>query len=170
MRRVNLMLCGMGGMLLAVGCRAPIRVATQVTEVPRVDLELSGGNRGYLVGTPPEPKPLKTTRQMLETDIEIPSFYKPKPSGVKARLDDGGLLPPGSFDAVVEAVRRLVPESNPILDRFSARRSAAIAQLGANTRRALAFQKETLATALPTRHYHRKVCLIRTRKCNMLAG
>jgi len=56
--------------------------------VPRVDLELSGGNRGYLVGTPPEPKQLKTTRQMVETDIEIPSFYRPKPSGVTIRLDE----------------------------------------------------------------------------------
>lgn len=67
---------------------------------------------------------------------------------VKARLDNGGLLPPGSFGAFLEAVRRLVPQTNPVLDRFSARRSAAIADLRANTRRALGFQKETLATAL----------------------
>jgi len=75
----------------------------------------------------------------------VPRRFRPH---VKARFDEGGLLPPGSFSAVVDAVRSLVPQSNPILDRFSERRSVAIGQLGANTRRALAFQKETLATAL----------------------
>jgi hypothetical protein len=39
---------------------------------------------------------------------------------VRARFDDGVLVPPGSFSAFVEAVRRLVPQTNPILDRFSA--------------------------------------------------
>ncbi len=88
MRTLSLVLCGISGILLAVGCRTPTRIATRITEVPRVDLELSGGNRGYLVGTPPEPKRLKTTRQMIETDVEIPSFYQPKPPGVTVRLDD----------------------------------------------------------------------------------
>ena len=64
--------------LVVVGCQAPTRMAVKVTEVPRVDLELQGGNRGYLVGTPPEPEKLKTTRQMLEGTVELPSFYKPR--------------------------------------------------------------------------------------------
>lgn len=88
MRHVSVVVCGLGSLLWVVGCRAPTRVVIRVTEVPRVDLELSGGNRGYLIGTPPEPKRLKTTRQMIETDVEIPSFYKPKPPGLKVRLDD----------------------------------------------------------------------------------
>jgi len=67
---------------------------------------------------------------------------------VAARFENGGPLPPGSFGAVVEAVRGLLPESNALLDRFSERRSTAIANLGANTRRALAYQKETVATAM----------------------
>ena len=75
-----------GGVLVLVatsGCRA----ATRVTTVPRVDLELAGGgNRGYLVGTPPPAQELKTTMEMIQTDLEIPSFYKPK-RGVTA----GGL-------------------------------------------------------------------------------
>ena len=64
--------------LVAVGCHTPTRVAVKVTEVPRVDLELAGGNRGYLVGTPPAPAKLKTTRQMMEGTIELPSFYRPR--------------------------------------------------------------------------------------------
>lgn len=53
---------------------------------------------------------------------------------VKTRLDDGGLLPPASFSAVLDAVRSLVPQSNSLLDRFSERRSAAIARLSSDKR------------------------------------
>ena len=67
---------------------------------------------------------------------------------VASRFEAGGLLPPGSFAAVVEAIRELLPESNRLLERFSARRQALIAELSTNVRRALAYQKETLATAL----------------------
>lgn len=78
------------GLVLLPGCRA----ATRVTEIPRVDLELEGGNRGYLVGGPPEADAgtVKPTRQMVQTDVEIPSFYRPRPSGSQAHLDE--LSPP----------------------------------------------------------------------------
>ena len=79
---------GVVGVLVISGCRT----ATRVTEVPRVDLELSGGNRGYLVGTPPEAAQLKTTRQMVETDVEVPSFYKPRRLGAPMNLE--GFTPP----------------------------------------------------------------------------
>lgn len=55
--------------LSAAGCRS----MTKVSEIPRVDMELEGGNRGYLVGTPPQPEPRKMTRQMVETTIELPT-------------------------------------------------------------------------------------------------
>ena len=71
-KRLN-MATGILGILVAAGCRT----ATKVTEVPRVDLDLAGGNRGYLIGTPPETAALKTTRTMVQTDVEIPTFYKP---------------------------------------------------------------------------------------------
>ena len=72
-KRLN-MAAGIMGVLVAAGCRT----ATKVTEVPRVDLGLGGGNRGYLVGAPPaETEELKTTRKMVWTDVEIPTFYKP---------------------------------------------------------------------------------------------
>lgn len=71
------------------GCRA----ATRVTTVPRVDLEVMGsGNRGYLIGTPPPAGELKTTREIIETDVEIPSFYKPKRGQTAAGL--GEIAPP----------------------------------------------------------------------------
>ncbi len=66
----------LSAIVLLAGCRT----ATRIKDIPRVDLELNGaGNRGYLLGTPPESANLKTTRQILETNIEIPSYYKPKP-------------------------------------------------------------------------------------------
>ena len=70
--------------VLVSGCRT----GTQLTEVPRVDLELASGNRGYLVGSAPAEATLKTTRQMVETTIELPSFYKPKRSNQNAGLDN----------------------------------------------------------------------------------
>jgi len=43
-----------------------------------VDLEFGGGNRGYLIGSPPpETAALKTTRRMVQTDVELPTLYKP---------------------------------------------------------------------------------------------
>jgi len=104
MRQLALVMCGLGATSLLIGCHAPTRMATRITEVPRVDLELGGGNRGYLIGTPPEPTRLKTTRQMVETDIEIPSFYQPKPAGgMKTELDD--IAPPETDAAAVPDAR-----------------------------------------------------------------
>ena len=77
MHRFMLGATGLVSVLVVSGCRT----ATRMTEMPRVDLEVSGGNRGYLVGTPPPAGELKATREMIQTDIEIPSFYKPKRSG-----------------------------------------------------------------------------------------
>ena len=91
MGRWNSMVVGLVGIVVASGC---VRSATRITEMPRVDLNLAEGNRGYLVGTPPEPGSQKTTRQMIGTDIEIPSFYKPKKgAGGAATLE--GTAPPG---------------------------------------------------------------------------
>lgn len=66
---------------LALAAAAGCRTATRIKDVPRVDLQVedSGGNRGYLVGTPLAAKEWKTTRQIVETDVELPSFYKTKP-------------------------------------------------------------------------------------------
>jgi len=77
--------------LLVAGCKAPTRMATKVTEVPRVDTATSGGNRGYLLGTAPPAAEGRTTRQMIETVIEVPSAYKPKPGmgGAQQPEDQG---------------------------------------------------------------------------------
>lgn len=85
MHRLAHLTVGLIGLLALAGCRT----ATRVTEVPRVDLELSGaGNRGYLIGTPPPAPEQDPTRQMVHIDVEIPSFYKPTLSGTTVGLED----------------------------------------------------------------------------------
>ena len=63
-------------------------------------------------------------------------------------LDEGGILPPKSFLAVVSAIHALNPEIHPLLVRFNERRTFAIGKLGQKTVEALAVQKESLSTAL----------------------
>ncbi len=70
MSRVAVVALGMMGIVGLAGCRT----TTQVTELPRVDLNLEQGNRGYLVGTAPDPGERKTTRQMVHMTIELPGF------------------------------------------------------------------------------------------------
>ena len=84
MRTITPYVVGCLAILIADGCRT----ATRVKEVPRVDLEVenAGGNRGYLVGTPPSATAWKTTRQIVETDVEIPSLYTPKRTGAPVSL------------------------------------------------------------------------------------
>lgn len=93
-------------LLTIVGCRT----ATRVSEVPRVDLELEGGNRGYLVGHPPDAAAWKTTRQMVQMDIEVPSFYQPTRSGAPMSLD--GIAPPET--ETEEPVAHVPPEWTPV--------------------------------------------------------
>ena len=76
--------------LVASGCRA----GTHMIQESRVDLDLSGGNRGYLVGHPPADQVTQqTTRQMIETELEVPSRYKPRiGEGQAASLNAEGVV------------------------------------------------------------------------------
>lgn len=65
---------GLLGVLLS-GC--VMTTTTRVVEMDRVDQQLSGNdNRGYLVGKPSEEEIQyrKTTRQVIRTDIELPTL------------------------------------------------------------------------------------------------
>ena len=62
------------GVLLS-GC--VVTTTTRVVEMDRVDQQLSGsGNRGYLTGSSSEEEtqPRKTTRQVIRTDVELPTL------------------------------------------------------------------------------------------------
>lgn len=87
---IRVLLCGMLGGMLIAGCRT----ASRVIEVPRVDLEVSGGNRGYLIGTPPTiSENQSSTRAMAEMEFEIPSFSRPGSRPVRP-VSLGEVAPP----------------------------------------------------------------------------
>jgi hypothetical protein len=109
------------------------------------------GRRGHRAGTGLRRLNLRDLTK-LSTRVAYEALLERIPRRVRVhvenRFDNGGLLPPGSFLAVVDAIRDMLPESNRILERFSARRQSEIADLSTNARQALAYQKETVATAL----------------------
>ena len=88
----------------------------------------------------------------IETPVQYTAVFAVLPQKfrrhVERRCADGGVLPAGSFRAFVDAVRSLVPQSNRLLERFSESRTRLIAGLSGAARSALAYQKETVATAL----------------------
>lgn len=86
------MAMGALSVMLVSGCRT----ATRVIEEPRVDLEMpEGANRGYLVGTPPPPAAgRKTTRQMVETEIEVPPLGIAQPQQPEAVSPEAAAKPP----------------------------------------------------------------------------
>jgi len=85
MQQATRLALGLAGVWFVGGCRT----ATRITEVPRVDLELSGGNRGYVIGIPPEETvALKATRQLIQSDVELPSAYKPSRAHAPVRAED----------------------------------------------------------------------------------
>ena len=70
----------MMGMAVLVGFFASgcARIQTKVVEKPRVDQE-TGGNRGYLKGSGPAAASRPRTRQMLETNVELPTAQELNP-------------------------------------------------------------------------------------------
>lgn len=118
MRRMRRGVGAVGMVILLAGCRAPTRMATQVTEVPRVDLELSGGNRGYLVGKPQEASTMKTTRQMIETTVEIPSLYRPKRGGGPITLQPQEAVTPAEAGMTEEPEASQAPEPTGRYDTY----------------------------------------------------
>ncbi len=97
-RAIELTLVGIGIVVLS-GCRT----ATRVAEVPRVDLEVQGGNQGYPIGTPPASAEGKATRQMVQTDIEVPSFYRAKHGGSPVSIEGTDAEPTGISVGEVES-------------------------------------------------------------------
>lgn len=84
------------GMVFLSGCagqRTGTGVEIYTFEQERVDQELDG-NRGYLMGTPPEaPRDRKTTRTLIGVDVELPT----------AREGEEGI-------GQIEAAKRAQPE------------------------------------------------------------
>ena len=79
MKRLFPLLTAAVAALFMAGCA---RINSQVVEKPRVDQDLQG-NRGYLVGEAPPAGERKMTRQVLETNVEMPTARELNPWKVK---------------------------------------------------------------------------------------
>ena len=116
--------------LLALsGCRT----ATKVTDVPRVDLDLGNGNRGYLVGTPPpEAAEMKTTRKVLWTDVELPTTYQPKRSAAPASPSEAEQEAPGPSEGMTAAAPAGGADTTPVhYDTYVVRKGDALSTIAA---------------------------------------
>lgn len=90
--------------LAVLGLGAGCRHKTEVAEVARVDINLEGGNRGYLVGAPPATTVAKTTRRVLETTIELPGESSaPRPQTAPEDLAAGSAPDSAIEDQAVAA-------------------------------------------------------------------
>ncbi len=73
---------GMAVLGVIVGITGCARITTQVVDKPRVDQELRG-NRGYLTGSAPPAAERRSTRQIIKTDIELPTSNELTPWKVR---------------------------------------------------------------------------------------
>ncbi|WP_057460967.1 hypothetical protein [Pseudovibrio sp. POLY-S9] len=90
---------------------------------------------------------LDVTTILTATDIikGVPNRNR-KP--VEDRFQYGGLLTPRAFEEVIELVARLAPETTSTLDRFTKSTRKRLSELSQKARNTLAYQKESVATAL----------------------
>ena len=90
--------------------------------------------------------------EALQTKLSIQDVIEGVPNRnrklVQDRFLNGGLLTQRAFEEVVEVFARLAPETNQSLDRFSKTTRQRISELTPRTRSTLAYQRESIATAL----------------------
>ena len=70
---------GIAVLMMFLGAAGCARITAQVVEKPRVDQELSGGNQGYLKGSAPAAAPRRTTRQVIQADVELATLNEMTP-------------------------------------------------------------------------------------------
>jgi hypothetical protein len=112
---------------------------------------ISLAKRGQLAGT--DLRRLNLSEIFpLKISIELQSILNIVPTNVKKKLTEkfelGGKLPPKSFEALIQALSKLAPETASILKRYSEERIARIENLSDKKKEALGEQKEAVATAL----------------------
>jgi len=112
---------------------------------------IARGRRGFKAGTALRRLNIENIKD-LSQPIPAATVINNIPIKVKKRaiscFENGGLLAPKSFEAVIDAIRKLSPETRPILDLYSRERRELIRRLSEKTRHVLSYQKEAVATAL----------------------
>ena len=109
------------------------------------------GRKGNRAGTDLRRLHLEDAVAVLEpitvqqTIYEAPARFKRK---LQEKLENGGLLPPRTFEVFIQILCSLAPELAALLARYSAERRKRIANLPERSHAALAEQKEAVATAM----------------------
>jgi hypothetical protein len=88
---------------------------------------------------------LKNTILVDQVHDQTPNRLKGK---IQEKLTNGGLLPPKSFEFLIQIISSLAPETAPILSKYSEARIKRIENLPQNIKETLAEQKEAVATAM----------------------
>ncbi len=128
MRQWNRMLVG-ALMVAAAGCRA----ATRVVDAPRVDLQMTEGNRGFVVGRPTQEPRLKRTRQIVETDVELDSTARPSQQDAAVVAPIETTTPPVvSETVVVPEPQSAAPVSAQHYDRYVVKKGDTLWTIAAN--------------------------------------
>ena len=100
---------------------------------------------------------------ILENPLNFSDILEHSPSNVRRYISNafehGGILPPGSFNGMVNAIYELNPDAGSLLARYSTQRQETIANLSSNVSKSLAAQKEALNTALSIAGIDRKPLL-----------
>lgn len=112
---------------------------------------IARGRRGMNAGTNQSRINL-TDITALTTNLSVTDVIEGVPKinrkPVAGRFQNGGLLTPRAFEEVIDLVARLAPETKSALEHFSKSTRQRISELSTETRATLAYQKESVATAL----------------------
>lgn len=132
----------------ALSRRAPLIVFGSFT--PGHITHVADGRKGIASGTKMVRLNLTNIQELavpISSERLLAEITPRARSAVHRRLR-GGLLPPGAFSTVVEAVSLLAPDVASRLLRFSSRRGDLLARISEPARNALAQQKESVGLAL----------------------
>jgi hypothetical protein len=109
------------------------------------------GRRGIWAGTNLRKLSFDKIEKLPEP-LAIEEIFSTVPNknrySIKSRFLFGGMLTEKGFNAIIEALRELAPQSSSIIERYSQTRTERIKRLSDETKQNLAYQKQAVITAL----------------------
>ena len=122
-----------------------------IIDTNNIITHIARGQRGMRAGTDQSRLNLSDITALttkLSTVQVIEGVPKRNTKPVKNRFENGGLLTPRAFVEVVDLIARLAPETKSTLDRFSKSTQKRLSKLSPKTLEGLAYQKQSVTTAL----------------------
>jgi len=122
-----------------------------VLSSPGTITHLAIGKRGMRAGTDIRRLNLKSIEELtvpISTETLISKIPYRFRSAAKSRFLGGGIFPQKTFTAVIDTITELFPEMRPFLDRYGSIRVERIRRLSDSVKESLAYQQQSVATAL----------------------